>query len=297
MVQARAQYFRDELIMNNESIRNKLSTPVFWEAADTEENEAKHYNEAPEPPETEERNEEIGIKARWATAAFAAAAAKRRAEAPSEAPSEPPSEPPAEAPSEPPSEPPSEAPSEPPAEPPSKPPAEPDIVRALIPVPIDLAGEDQEKTHKRRAGKIVLTIIAIILAVEIIVLGIHYFAPDSAAAKAIGSAQTGIFKTVTGFTDSIRGLFTEKDSNDETNVPEDSEKGTTDGTQDDQSAGQKQTDNGTTAPAPDPNPMADKNALVTSQLGNNNNIEQVKANDALAYKQGKKAAAKACWIC
>ena len=38
---------------------------------------------------------------------------------------------------------------------------------------------------------------------------------------------------------------------------------------------------------PDPNPTADKNVLVTSQLGNNTNIQQVKANDALAWQQGK----------
>ncbi|HVI39201.1 MAG TPA: hypothetical protein VM577_00950, partial [Anaerovoracaceae bacterium] len=41
------------------------------------------------------------------------------------------------------------------------------------------------------------------------------------------------------------------------------------------------------APAPDPNPTIDKNALISSQMGNNINIQQVKANDALTYRSDR----------
>jgi hypothetical protein len=131
----------------------------------------------------------------------------------------------------------------------------------------------------------------VILVIEIVILGIRYFAPDSTAAKAIGSAQTGIFNTITGFTDRISDLFT-GESKDKTAPPEDNDKNTASSgaIEDDQSAGQEQTDNGTAAqtpPAPDPDPMSDKNALVASQLGNNSNIQQVKANTAMAYVPGK----------
>ena len=223
MAQARAQYFGDELIKDNESIRKSLGE------YSQEEKEAEQYTEPPETTETPEAAEQ--------------------------------------------------------AQPPEPEPAD-SMAYAAVPI------EEEAVPHRRSAGQIVLSIIAVILVIEIVILGIRYFAPDSAAAKAIGNAQTGIFKTITGFTDSIGGWFTGDDSKDKTTPPGDSDKNTASSgaIEDDQPAGQTQNDNGTAAQtplAPDPNPMSDKNALVTSQLGINSNIQQVKANTALAYVPGK----------
>jgi hypothetical protein len=151
----------------------------------------------------------------------------------------------------------------------------------------EAAEESEEKERSRVSlGQIALIIIAIILAIEIIILGIRFFAPESAAAQAIREAQTGIFKTVSDWSEGISDLFSGKDA--------DKDGETNGGKNIDQDNGgtvkpdgeQQPADDGVKAPAPDPNPMSDKNALVTSQLGNNKNIEQVKANEALVYRQG-----------
>jgi hypothetical protein len=144
----------------------------------------------------------------------------------------------------------------------------------------ELAQTEEPEQRKRSAGQIVLAAIAIILVIEIAILGIRYFAPESGAATAIGNVQTGIFNTVTGWFDGDSGKKSES-ADDQEALPEDSEK------TDQESVEQEEptTDDIQNAPAADPNPMADKNALVASQMGNNKNIEQVKANDALAWQQ------------
>lgn len=153
---------------------------------------------------------------------------------------------------------------------------------AVIPVfPVEEEKEEDEKP-KRSVGQILLAVIAIILVVEILILGIRYFAPNSAADDAIGNTQTVIFNTVSGWMDGINDIFSGKDSNEDAGKPDDSEKDTD---QEEQPPVEPPAD--TDTPAPDPNPAADKNALISSQLGNNINIEQVKANEALAYQAGK----------
>lgn len=143
---------------------------------------------------------------------------------------------------------------------------------------------EEEERSKISLGQIALVIIAIILAIEIIILGIRFFAPESAAAQAIREAQTGIFKTVSDWSEGIGDLFSGKDAD------KDGKANGSDADKDNggqaKPDGEQPTDDGTKAPAPDPNPMSDKNALVTSQLGNNKNVEQVKANEALVYRQG-----------
>ncbi len=140
----------------------------------------------------------------------------------------------------------------------------------------------EESGQKRSIGRIVLVVIAIILAVEIIILGIRYFAPESLAAKMINDTQTRIIKVVSGWVDGISDMFSGNDSNNSDNA----EGGIEDDDADEEGPDGKQPQ-GENRPVPDPNPMADKNALVSSQLGNNINIEQVRANEALAYQLGK----------
>lgn len=159
------------------------------------------------------------------------------------------------------------------------------LIAPVIPA-VDEDGE--ESRGKRNIWQILLIIIAIILAVEIAILGIRYFDPDSIASKAIGKAQTEIYNTVTGWAEGIKDMFSGKASeegNKTENKGQDVGKDNA-GETSPPAVGQP----GVTEPdktAPNPAPMADKNALVTSQMGNNKNIEQVKANTALAYQSGK----------
>jgi hypothetical protein len=151
--------------------------------------------------------------------------------------------------------------------------------------------EDKEtETHPQNpqgkritVSQIALVIIAIVLAAEIGILGIRYFAPESAASDAIENVQTKVIRTVTGW------FETKKKETDQTKdeVNQDNKDQTTDedSTQKDQTGAQEPADT-PSVPTADPNPMADKNALVSSQLGYNANIEKVSANDALAWKSG-----------
>lgn len=138
--------------------------------------------------------------------------------------------------------------------------------------------EQGEEKQKKSVGQIVLTVIAVILVIEITILGIRYFAPESSAAKAIGNAQTEIFNTVSGWFDGDSQGNSEQ--NPDENAPQVD-------LPDEEQPDEEQPADTEDKPAPDPNPIADKNALVTSQMGNNINIEQVKANPVLAYQQGK----------
>lgn len=86
-----------------------------------------------------------------------------------------------------------------------------DDKRAPIILPYE--GEPETKKKKGCLGKGILIVIAIILVAEISILGIRYFAQDSPAAEAIGKAQSQVV-------DYISGWFDAKDtenSNDQTN--------------------------------------------------------------------------------
>jgi len=147
-------------------------------------------------------------------------------------------------------------------------------------------GEEEGEKHKRSIGQILLIILAVILFVEIAILGIRYFAPESAASKAISNAQTQIFNTVAGWTEGIKDLFSGNDSNeDKEKTGENEDEANPD--QGEQTSEEDPDDVVIENPAPDPNPVADKNALVSSQMGNNSNIKQVRSNEALAYQAGK----------
>jgi len=145
---------------------------------------------------------------------------------------------------------------------------------------------DREEKPKRSAGQIILVIIAVILAIEIIILGIRYFAPESQTARMIGDTQTRIIQIVSGWADGISDMFSGNPSN---NDDDNEDSNSVEGDDADQNGpdAEQPMDDGGSPPAPDPNPTADKNALVSSQLGNNTNIEQVRANESLAFQPGK----------
>jgi len=142
--------------------------------------------------------------------------------------------------------------------------------------PISHEEESVEETKNKRnsLGRVILIIIAIILAIEIAILGIRYFAPDSAMAKFINNAQSQIIRTVTGW-------FISDDDIDPTSgegpeaIDESNDK-------DDEVVEPPEI-----TPEPDPKPMEDKDALISSQMGNNKNIINVRSNETLAYQAGR----------
>lgn len=252
MAKARAEFFGEDLIRDNESIKKTLTTE------DAEEDEIPHLTEKTaeeSAAEQEEADRPAEISDMEVSKAKEAAEEYPEAEIPDNMPVEVIGL------------------------------SGDDRTAAAVQVLIPAAVEEQEEEKPKRSfGQIVLIIIAVILAIEIIILGIRFFAPESSAAKAIGRAQTEIFQTVSGWFEGINDIFSGNDSNQDqdANNGEDTDQDKTDQEKPDA----EQPDGGTNAPAPDPNPMADKNALVSSQLGNNINIEKVKANEALAYKTG-----------
>jgi len=250
MAQARALFFGEELIRDNESIKKKLVADESGERPDSVEDTGSESKEESgvnpdavfsDTVEIEESEEDIDRRAESVAAAYSLAASEKAVEQEHSA--------------------------------------------APIPVLIGEEGEEGEN-HKRSIGQILLIILAVILFIEIAILGIRYFAPESAASKAISNAQTQIFNTVSGWTDGIKDLFSGNDSNED----EDKKGGNEDEDNPDQGvqpSEEEPDDTVTKNPAPDPNPIVDKKALVSSQMGNNSNIEQVKANAALVYQTGK----------
>lgn len=144
--------------------------------------------------------------------------------------------------------------------------------------------ENRSSRKKHRAGQIVLIIIAIILAFEIAILAIRYFAPDSGASRWINETQTQIINTITGWFDGING----NNSGNASNQDNDKQGGQNPDGQDEKDGrpdGQTQDNGG--APTPDPVPMADKAALVATQMYRNTNIGTVQAANALVYEAAK----------
>lgn len=144
--------------------------------------------------------------------------------------------------------------------------------------------KEQKNKNANRAGTIVLTVIAVILVAEIAILGIRLIAPGSGAAEAINKAQNSAAGTISETVDRISNLFSGKDSTDK---PKQKDQTKIDQQKEDnpvEEQPQKPEQNKT---APDPAPMSDKDALVASQIGNNVNIQQVKANTSLAYQEGR----------
>ena len=142
--------------------------------------------------------------------------------------------------------------------------------------------DNRSSSKKRMTGQIVLIVIAVILALEIGILAIRYFAPGSEAANRIDRTQTSVINTVTGW---FGGLFGSDSENLDQNKPEGEENDGTSGTlgQD----GQPENPDKPEAQKPDPTPMADKAALIATQLYKNTNVEQIVHNDQLVFDSSK----------
>lgn len=268
MARARAQFFGEELIRDNESIKKKLVTEAGEEEAE------------PETAFAQETATEGKAEFAEVTAAETEPVAIEVTESEPGQESEPENEIVIE----------SETESESELFPLSyKEEREKEMEMESTPAPIPVfntEAEEEDDRPKRGIGQILLIILAVILFVEIVILGIRYFAPESAASKAIGNTQTQIFKTFSGWADGINDLFSGKDSNEDEGGLDDGNTGQDNDGQD-KSPGEQPDDSATDKPAPDPNPTADKNALISSQMGNNKNILQVKPNDALVWKAGQ----------
>ncbi len=158
--------------------------------------------------------------------------------------------------------------------------SEPFTEREMVEDSVKEEEEPREKGRKKqRFGQILLIIIAVILVAEIAILGI-LSAPESTAAKAIEKTQTKIARVMVGWKDGINNLISGKDSKEEKNSDQGDAK---------QQEGTdiKEPEDDEKTPTPDSTPMEDKAALVASQLSNNTNIEQVKANETLSFADGK----------
>lgn len=223
MALARAQFFGEELIRDNESIKKKLTS---------------EEPEEPEAPAEQSEQQEIETPA------------EQEEQQETEAVMEP---------------------------------AERENPEESSKTVIETVSEETGQKSKRSAGRIILVIIAVILAAEIMILGIRYFAPESMAARMINDAQTRIIQTVSGWADEINDMFSGNASDDDAKGGTDAEGDKPEQESPDPNQPGDEVEN---MPAPDPNPMADKNALVSSQLGNNINIVEVKANESLAYRPG-----------
>ena len=137
--------------------------------------------------------------------------------------------------------------------------------------------EDGGGNKKHRGAQITLIIIAIILAIEISILAIRYFAPESTATKVINDTQTRIINVVTGWF-GINGNDSGNPSDEETNPGTEIEE---------PGENSPSGELGSNLSEPDPVPMADREALIATQLDKNANIQWVGNNDDLGFVEGK----------
>lgn len=141
------------------------------------------------------------------------------------------------------------------------------------------------KTEKKKSGciwKAIIIIIAIILALEIIILGISYLAPNSNVAGVIRESQAKAANYIVETAYSIKEAFSGKDTVD-SDEPGDQDMVTPSGIEKEEEPKSEEVDE----QVPDPKPNADKDALIDSQIFQNVNIKQVKSNPSLAYNPTK----------
>ncbi len=148
-----------------------------------------------------------------------------------------------------------------------------------------ISAEDIKDKKRTKIGKIILYIIIVLLVAEIVILGVRYFAPDSGAASSINQSQTGALEKIGGWFGSIVDKFTSSDENDKED--QEADPATEENIPDQSGEADNQTPSEPAAVEPDTTPLADKDALVRSQLSNNVNIKTVRANTTLAYQTGK----------
>ena len=124
-------------------------------------------------------------------------------------------------------------------------------------------------------GKILLAVIALVSALEIAALAILYFAPDSSMADTVYQIQTKVLDFVDSF----------KDGEADDPVTDD-QQGDVSGTTGEEGQSGETDQTGQNDTQADTAPMADKAALIQTQMDRNKNIKSVTANNALVYKNG-----------
>ncbi len=146
----------------------------------------------------------------------------------------------------------------------------------------DYDGEDEEEKSGTgsTAIKIVLGLVACIVLLEAAALGIVYIAPDSTAAQTVYRMQ-----------DKVVGLLFhsggQQGGQNEQNGEGDGAQSQQDGQADDTDVeGSNAGQSDAALQTPDPLPMADKTALIATQLDKNKNIESITANPQLSYVAG-----------
>ncbi len=127
--------------------------------------------------------------------------------------------------------------------------------------------DDDQGRSSWGLGKSILAFILLIILIELAMLGVKYFLPDSEAALVIGDFQTNITETVGQW-------FSTPDGNDVENPTVNEGEGTTT---------EPAVEPATPAIKPDPLPMSDKTALIKTQIGLNANIKELKANNLLVF--------------
>lgn len=158
--------------------------------------------------------------------------------------------------------------------------------------------EEEEEKKGGCAVKVILTLLVILLLIEITFLGIKYFVPDSAAAGVVSGMEVKIVEVFNGAVDGVKDFFNglsggEKDpasGGNETGSgsANDQEETENNGQESgDGNGGVQGSGSGHKPEPPNPEPMADKTALIATQLSKNKNIKEITASDELKYKEGR----------
>jgi|GEM_PF-1651164 len=135
--------------------------------------------------------------------------------------------------------------------------------------------EDEDEYKNWGFGKTAAAVIVVIIILELAMLGIKYFLPNSEAADVIGAFQKNLTAGIGQLYERVSGGGEPADTEEPagTEEPADTEK-----------PADTEEPEGT---APDPAPMADKDALVASQLALNKNIVEVKASSTIGFDASK----------
>jgi len=136
--------------------------------------------------------------------------------------------------------------------------------------------EDERGGFFSVIGKILLFLIAVVIALEIGALAILHFAPESSIADTVRNVQGQVL----GFMDS----FGDRDEDGPTiDGGDQNDPGVEPDGGQDEPAGAT---GGEGQPVADSKPMADKAKLIQTQMDRNENIKSIKVNSALGYKNG-----------
>lgn len=156
-----------------------------------------------------------------------------------------------------------------------------------LPPPLWFEQEEEEPKKKEKKGrgvKIALILVILLILVEIGALATRYYWPESQAAKVITGTQEQIVEIFTDWKDRVveffQSLGSEGDA-EETIPPEEQPEDPT------TSENPEENPDGTVGQEPSPTPVADKTILIKAVAEANNNIETIRANDALTLANGQ----------